>query len=321
MDEKDRKLLLELIKNSRTPINQLAKKIGVSREVATYRLNKLTNDKIIKEFYTVINPSQLGFARHACYFRFKGVTNQQESKLIQQILGNEFVTYAGPIIGKYNIVFDILAKNQNHLSEIVNSLTQKISQHIESYTIISTGVEQHFFPTKILGVNQETQFQTPKNTKLDKTDLKILSLISTNSRIEYKELSKKLNLTANAIKYRVKNLEKSKIIESYTIQIDTNKLGFELHNIQLKITNTKKESQLKEFLSQHKNIGYIYKYLGNENWDIDAGIFVKNNLELRDFILEIREKFYDTTKINDTYIVVEESKPNQIPKGVFENAT
>ena len=50
MDKKDKKLLAELMINSRTPINQLAKKVGISREVATYRLNKLIKDKRILNF-------------------------------------------------------------------------------------------------------------------------------------------------------------------------------------------------------------------------------------------------------------------------------
>ena len=46
MDKKDQKILTELLINSRIPINHLAKKVGTSREVTTYRLNKLTKNKI-----------------------------------------------------------------------------------------------------------------------------------------------------------------------------------------------------------------------------------------------------------------------------------
>ena len=46
MDTKNKKILAELLSNSRIPVSKLAKNVGVSREVALYRLNKLIKDKI-----------------------------------------------------------------------------------------------------------------------------------------------------------------------------------------------------------------------------------------------------------------------------------
>ena len=41
LDVKDRKILKELLLNSRIPVARLARKVGISREVAIYRINKL----------------------------------------------------------------------------------------------------------------------------------------------------------------------------------------------------------------------------------------------------------------------------------------
>ena len=60
--------------------------------------------------------------------------------------------------------------------------------------------------------------------------------------------------------------------------------------------------------------GYILK---NKEWDFDVGIIVRNSLELRDFILELREHFGDVLKIHDSYSVIEELKGNYAPEGVF----
>ena len=53
------------------------------------------------------------------------------------------------------------------------------------------------------------------------------------------------------------------------------KLGYEWYNLQLKLNED--NTQLKEFLRQHKKIIYFYKYIGHENWDLDVGIVVKNS--------------------------------------------
>jgi len=52
---------------------------------------------------------------------------------------------------------------------------------------------------------------------------------------------------------------------------------------------------------------------------LDVGVTVKNSEELREFILELREKFGDSIKIYDLYVIVEESKSNSAPEAIFKN--
>ncbi len=318
MNKKDEKILRELILNSRIPLNQLAKKVGVSREVATYRLNNLIKEKLILGFYTIIDVEALGFERYACFFELKGVSHKQEKEFMDYLKKNEFVTYMGPVIGRWNIIFDIYARDKKHLQKILNEIVDKIEKNLETYSVVPMGNSLESFPIKIFSSKQEAKYKESKKISLDKKDLKILKLLSNNSRIEYKEISEKLNLSANAIKYRIKNLENSGIIKGYTISVDKKKLGFEFYNLQLKIKEYKREQALKNFVRNNKHSIYLYKYTGNENWDLDIGLIVKNSEELRNFILELREEFGDIIKIHDLYVVVEETKGDYAPEGVFQ---
>jgi Lrp/AsnC family transcriptional regulator, leucine-responsive regulatory protein len=318
MDKKDSRILTELMINSRIPISRLGKKVGLSREVVNYRLEKLKKDKIILGFYAIVNTEYLGYNTHTCFFQLKGVNKEKEKEIIENLKKNDFITYLGPTIGKWNVVFDLLVKDRKQLEEKIKEIIKNISSNLENYLIINTGAEKESFPTKILGVKKYIAYSESKEgVKLDKTDLKILELLSENSRIEYKEISKKINLTGNAIKYRIKNLENNGIIQGYTISIDVRKFDYEWYNLQIKFNSINKENELKLFLKEHKNVIYFYKYLGNENWDVDIGLIAKTSSELRDFILKLREKFGDNAKINDIYIVAEELKGNHAPKGVF----
>ena len=47
LDLKDRKILYELDSNSRQPLSQIAKKVGLSKEVVNYRIRRLEDQKII----------------------------------------------------------------------------------------------------------------------------------------------------------------------------------------------------------------------------------------------------------------------------------
>jgi DNA-binding Lrp family transcriptional regulator len=318
MDKKDQKILSELVKNSRIPLNQLAKKVGLSREVVNYRIKNLIRQKIITEFYTLIDEKSLGYFRCACLFQLKGASKKKEKEFFNHIIKHKFTSYFGPIIGKWNAVFDVLYKNSEHLTEIIKKIEVQFSSYIENFVLVSNAIEQEAFQTKILGtISPERKEIKSEKAKIDEIDKKILKLLTKNSRIEYKELSQKINMTANAIKYRIKNLEKVGIIQGYTISINVNKLEYEWYNLQIKLTSPNEE-KIKEFLRKNKKVIYFYKSLGNEKWDFDIGLTIKNSGELREFILKFRELFGNSTKINDLYLITEELKSNALPQGVFE---
>ena len=70
LDLKDCKLLYELDCNSRQTIQQLAKKIGLSKDAVKYRINRLYNSKIIKSFNAVIDTGKLGFTSYRLFLKF-----------------------------------------------------------------------------------------------------------------------------------------------------------------------------------------------------------------------------------------------------------
>lgn len=55
---------------------------------------------------------------------------------------------------------------------------------------------------------------------LDSTDRKILSLLKEDSRMQFAEIGKKVNLSAPAVHARVKKMESNNIIRGYTIDIN-----------------------------------------------------------------------------------------------------
>ncbi len=61
--------------------------------------------------------------------------------------------------------------------------------------------------------------------KLDNKDLRILEELSNNSKLTTNKLSKKLNLPITTIHNRIKKLEKTKVIEGYTLKLNHKKLN------------------------------------------------------------------------------------------------
>lgn len=319
MDRKDEKILVELTLNSRIPFNHLARKVGVSREVAMYRVNRLVKEKIIANFYPLINIEPLGYIKTGCWIQLKGISSEKEKEFFKYIVSHPFITYVGSVIGKWNVAFDILSKDKIHLSEILQEIEKEAGNYLENYVITNGTTEQETFPTKIMGAPYIYENKILfKKLKIDELDKKILFLLSNNSRIEYLEIANKLKVSPNTIKYRIINLEKSGTIEGYTIALNHEKLGYEFYNIQIKLDSELNYFKLKKFLRAYPKISYFYKYLGHENWDMDIGVFAKNSFELREIIIDLRKEFEGVMKIQDIYTTLEVLKSDIAPTGLFE---
>lgn len=317
MDKKDEKILKELMINARIPINRLAKKILISREVTAYRIKRLVEEGIIKGFNTYVDIQSLNFSRYVFFLQLKRISPEKENIFFDFLRKQEYVIYVGSIVGKWNVVFDILARDKEDLKTKTRAIINEIEEYLENY-VVSQSLEMESFPAKIFGSNYNiSENENGIDKKIDEIDKKILSLLTENARADYKELSNKINLTANAIKYRIKNLEKNKVIIQYSCSINYEKIGFQFYNMQIKLLSLNKEKEIKSFFSTFPQVVYFYKYIGNENWDTDIGLLVKDQVDLRNFLNKLRRQVGDIIKIHDIYSISEEIKPNIVPKEIF----
>ncbi len=91
--------------------------------------------------------------------------------------------------------------------------------------------------------------------KLDLTDRKILAELDRNCRIHNSVLAKKVNKSREAVKYRIQQLQKNGIIQSFITSINPNKLGYYMFKVYLKLENIPNEREkFFEELKQNKDI-------------------------------------------------------------------
>ena len=99
---------------------------------------------------------------------------------------------------------------------------------------------------------------------LDKLDLKIISLLSENSRISYRNISSIVDLTPNAVKIRVNKMISSGIIKEFVVRVNPSLFGYEkefsltIRNIDRKI----KEDDIIDKLRLFGEILVFAKQLG-----------------------------------------------------------
>lgn len=316
LDKKNWKILATLSKDCRTSLTQIAKAVGVSREVADYRIKKLVKTGIIKSFCTDVNLQALGFTKHVVYLELKNVDKEKEENIFQHLKNHKFISWIVTSTGKWSTIFDIHAKNTQHLSQLIKELKQELGIYLGEYDIVTLEKYQYFH-SKFFGDKEAIQKKKTKEITLDETDLSLLKILRNNARIDYVKLSKEINLTPEAISKRIKRLKEVNIIKQFYIFPDLTKLGFEHYNIQINLENigNEKEEKILNFLQNHKSVSFIYKPISH--WDVEFGVFVKNPGELRDFMLQLRTLHPENIRIKDIALFYEELLPNFLPEGVF----
>ena len=101
IDLKDRKILYELDLNCRQSNTQIGKKVGLSKDLVSYRINRLQEKGIITGFWTAINTYKLGYYVFRIYINLIDVSAKTKKEIIQYFVKNEdawaVLTAKGPV--------------------------------------------------------------------------------------------------------------------------------------------------------------------------------------------------------------------------------
>jgi Lrp/AsnC family transcriptional regulator, leucine-responsive regulatory protein len=319
IDEKDRKILLALYKNSRQGTTAVAKQVGLSRENVDYRIRRMEKESLIREYNTYFDESALELKRFVFFIQFVNLKGNIEEDIMNFLRNHSATTWIGPIAGKWSVIFDVVVKREQKITDAMNGFFSKYEKNIAGYISYAVEEEQVFL-SKILSIDYVEKFHVGNKKKkliLDSIDWNILKFLNDDSRVSYAFLSLKLKLTANAIKRRIKTLDNAGIIQGYSIGIDFRRLGYEWFTLNLNLASfgLDFEQRLKSFFRIHPKV--IFYCRNNGMWEYDVGVCAKNSQELRSFINELRSKFPEEVKIADVFITLEEVKGYKLPRGVF----
>lgn len=89
---------------------------------------------------------------------------------------------------------------------------------------------------------------------LDETDLKILLLLISNARMQWREIGEQVHLTGQAVAKRIQKMEESGIIEGYTVQINESKLGKSISAYVTVFMKTTDHQSFHKFIKQNEII-------------------------------------------------------------------
>lgn len=136
IDGIDKEILRALMHDARTPVLEIARKVGISGAAIHQRLRKLEKSGLISGSKFIINPKILGYTTMAFVgiYLDKAISNPEAVKQLQKIpevLECHYTT------GNWSIFIKILCKDNEHLMFLLNKEIQSIPGVSRTETFIS----------------------------------------------------------------------------------------------------------------------------------------------------------------------------------------
>ena len=221
LDLKDRRILYELDINSRQTNADIARKVGLSKQVVGFRVKRLIKEKWILSFHTVIDISKLGFTIHKNFLRLQNLDQERERELLDFLKKHPHVVWVASCDGKFDLAFGTWARDMAFLDKTLMEINGRFGKFIaerEIATIIRGEyfVRDYLIPKKESSKLRHSFFGSiPSPVKIDEGDWKILVELARNSRSTSVEIASLIKMSADAVGERIKKLEKSGVVRHY----------------------------------------------------------------------------------------------------------
>jgi DNA-binding Lrp family transcriptional regulator len=307
LDEKDRKILIELQKNSRSSFSHIGKAVKLPKTVVAYRVKRLVDSGFINLFSTIINKEKLGYVYAGLFLKFHNFNEEIEKNLIRFLEKRKGVHWVASLNGCYDFCITLLAKNLQELNKTYSEIVYQFSKYLLDKEL-SIATEMHYYSfSPVFGARklmpEMPKPETIKFISLDETDLRIVNCLKQNSRIPLLEISEKLKLSPQTVRMRMKELIKSNMIQGFKIRLDYKMLGLHHFYSFLNLSNIdwNKERAIIEYLSLLPSTIQVTKGAGK--YDLEFKSLLKSHFELFDILKDLKNKFPQNIQHADSALI------------------
>jgi DNA-binding Lrp family transcriptional regulator len=145
IDELDARLIATLRENPRVGLLEVARQLGVARGTVQARLAKLEARGVITGHGPEIDPSAMGYAISA--FIFIELAQGQLAEAVRAMVALPELLEADAVSGPQDLICRVVARDTEHLQEIVNALLATPAiRRCTSYIVLSRQVPPRTAP-------------------------------------------------------------------------------------------------------------------------------------------------------------------------------
>jgi Lrp/AsnC family transcriptional regulator for asnA, asnC and gidA len=297
LDLIDRKIIYELDADSRQSYSKIGKKVRLHKNVVKYRVNRLKENGIITNFYTVINSFKLGYNAFRMYISYRHITPEKRKEILDYFIENQHTWWVVSFDGSIDLCVVMWVKELYDFYKFWEKTLNEF-HHFFRQQIFCNYVQLRLFRYSFLLDNYDKMDREAdqiigagRKIKTDETDIKILQLLSKDSRIPTLDIAKKLGVSTNTIKSRIKNLIDEKIILGYRVGLDYSKIGYHIFKVNINLNRYDQRKSMIRYIRNNPHLVMIDKSIGY--YDLELDLWVKDLRHFHQIMDDIVTKFPD----------------------------
>jgi len=323
IDLKDKKILSSLDLNARMPLSELARKVGLSRQVVEYRIKRLQEEKVILGIKAVFDSGVVGYIWYRVLFRLLNVSKIKKEEIIEYLENHPHTFWLGEVGEDWDIVVNFVCKDNFQFNQIFEEIVSKYGNFLLDYEVlIYLGV--HDLERSYLLDKKEPkkyffhEMKTDPKVRIDALDREIIKELSQDAWISNLQLGLELKVSANTIKNRIQEMQKNKLLLGFRLFVNPATLGYQSFMLFLEINrlDLQKEKMLFAYFKSIPNITFAVKHIGK--WRIGLEIETKSVQEFQDIFIEIRGRFAEIITDFDSFPLFKDYKINYFPEGCLK---
>ena len=318
LDIKDKKILYELDTNSRQSIPQLSKKVGLHKNTIRYRIRRFEKKGIIKNYYTVIDSYKLGYMVLKFYTSYQNATSAIKKEIVDYLVKSKITWLVSSVEGEFDLDVIFWIKNMSQFYSYWNKTLNKYGKYFRNQVLYYQIQAISYRPSYLLfdkrkPDNEKCEITGYESTiQIDDLDYRLLYLLSSEARLSIVNIAKKLDITTNIARYRIKKLINLGIIQGFRINIDISKLGYQNVKVDIFLNDYNEKTKIINYIKHNPYLLCIMTSVGRAHIELEFN--VENTKNLYHILEDLIDKFPNIINYYKYFTFLENHKLSWIPE-------
>jgi Lrp/AsnC family leucine-responsive transcriptional regulator len=289
LDACDRQIVKILDSDGTISISDLARKVRRGRDMVAYRLRRMEEQGILKGVEPIIDPAALGGELFKTYLSF--VRGSQGMERALEILRDHPSVYcAARAYGRWDLIFNMVAKDVRHYANIRSELLERIGHEIREMTSAAF-TEMVFYNRKYLGAKTQA-WATLKKISTDEYDdmfRKVLRRLCIDARVSEAQIAKEEGATPIVVRTRLNQAHERGVIVGYRARFDRAAFDLSSYKLHIELRRYSEESikTLREFAEKHPYVSQFMQHIGG--WPCEMNVEAHDTRHIASIIEELRD--------------------------------
>ncbi len=135
LDNADYAIIDILSKDATASLVEIADKTKLAPKVASYRIKRLLDKKVILGFRAMINNKLLGYDHYKVFLTLQDVDEKNLARVMGFLSYHPNVIYITKPMGPYTLEFEAMVRNTNELHELMQQFKQQLGDVLVDYDI------------------------------------------------------------------------------------------------------------------------------------------------------------------------------------------